>query len=110
MGTAIRPGGYRRPYPPIILSHTCSETTGKELFEHELRWSRTVRSIAGAGHAGSVVTHVMPLALLGALLLAFSYPAVATLAAAVVIGPEPERQVGRPFGGGRPDAIGGLIP
>jgi len=82
----------------IILSHTCSETTGKELFEHELRWSRTVRSIAGAGHAGSVVTHVMPLALLGALLLAFSHPAVATLAAAVTARLMQKRQVDRLLG------------
>ena len=54
----------------------------RAFFEHELRWSRTVRSIAGAGHAGSMVTHVLPLALLGALLLGFSYSAVAVLAAA----------------------------
>ncbi len=98
IGAAIRSGGYRMAYPPIILSHTCSETTGKELFEHELRWSRTVRSIAGAGHAGSVVTHVMPLALLGALLLAFSYPAVATLAAAVTARLMQKRQVDRLLG------------
>src|SRR6266446_5219806 len=98
IGAAIRSGGYRMAYPPIILSHTCSETTGKELFEHELRWSRTVRSIAGAGHAGSVVTHVMPLALLGALLLAFSHPAVATLAAAVTALLMQKRQVDRLLG------------
>jgi ceramide glucosyltransferase len=82
IGAAIRSRGYQLAYPPIVLTHTCSEATPRELFEHEVRWSSTVRSIAGAGHAGSVVTHVLPLALLGALLLGFSYPAVAGLAAA----------------------------
>jgi ceramide glucosyltransferase len=82
IGAAIRSRGYRLAYPPIILAHSCSERTMRDLFEHELRWSRTVRSIAGAGHAGSMVTHVLPLALLGALLLGFSYSAVAVLGAA----------------------------
>jgi ceramide glucosyltransferase len=82
IGAAIRSRGYRLAYPPIILAHSCSERTMRDLFEHELRWSRTVRSIAGAGHAGSMVTHVLPLAVLGALLLGFSYSAVAVLAAA----------------------------
>lgn len=82
IGRAIRSRGYKLAYPPIILSHSCPEATMRDLFEHELRWSRTIRSIDGAGHAGSIMTHTLPLALLGALLLGFSTPAIAGLAAA----------------------------
>jgi len=34
-----------------------------------LRWTRTVRQIDPAGHAGSAITHPLPLALIGAALL-----------------------------------------
>jgi ceramide glucosyltransferase len=83
IGQAIRSLGYRLSYPPVVLGHICPEVSATELLDHELRWARTIQSINGLGYAGSIVTHVMPLAMLGAMLLGFSYPAVATLGTAL---------------------------
>ena len=68
IGRAVRGLGLRIAYPPLILDHACTETSLSELFRHELRWARTIRSIDPAGHAGSLVTHSLILALMGALL------------------------------------------
>jgi ceramide glucosyltransferase len=76
IGRAVRARGYRLAYPPIIVNHACVEENARELFRHELRWARTIRSIQLTGHAGSVATHVLPLGLLGVGLLAFSTPAL----------------------------------
>jgi ceramide glucosyltransferase len=83
IGRAIRSLGYHVAYPPVVLGHTCVEASAGELFAHELRWARTVHGINRLGHAGSVVTHVMALAMLGTLLLGFSSLAIAALGGAV---------------------------
>ena len=70
IGRAICALGYRLAYPPILLTHACAEGSARELFRHELRWARTIRSINWAGHAGTVMTHIIFLGLLGAWLLA----------------------------------------
>jgi len=83
IGRSIRSLGYELAYPTVVLGHTCPEASAAELFDHELRWARTLRSINGLGHAGSIITHVVPLAVIGSLLLGFSYSAVTALGAAV---------------------------
>lgn len=47
---------------------------------HELRWARTIRLVQPAGYAGSVITHFLPLALIGAALTGFSAAALAVFA------------------------------
>ena len=47
---------------------------------HELRWARTIRLVQPAGYAGSVITHFLPLALIGAALTEFSAAALAVFA------------------------------
>jgi ceramide glucosyltransferase len=79
IGRAVRAKGYRLSYPSLLVRHVCSERSFTELWRHELRWARTIRTIEPLGHFGSVVTHAVPLGLLGAV-LAFSLPAVAVLA------------------------------
>jgi ceramide glucosyltransferase len=83
IGRAVRSLGYRLAYPPVVLGHTCVEISAAGLFAHELRWARTVQSINRAGHAGSIVMHVMPLAMLGTFLLGFSSLAIAALGTVV---------------------------
>ena len=63
IGRAVRARGYRIAIPPMIVSHHCGEETGAQLFDHELRWGRTVRQIDPAGYAGSIVTYPTPLAM-----------------------------------------------
>ena len=69
IGRAVRALGYAVAVPPLVVSHLCTEAGAGELIAHELRWTRTVRQIDPAGHAGSAITHPLPLALIGAALL-----------------------------------------
>ena len=66
MGKAVRALG-----PAVVLSRYLVEARVSEpsfagLWRHELRWARTVRTIAPAGFAGSVLTHAVAMAALGA--------------------------------------------
>jgi len=54
-----------------------------EWLAHELRWARTIRVVDPAGHVGSIVTHAIPLALLGAILSDFTLFAMACLVTSV---------------------------
>ena len=79
IGRAVRAKGYGLAYPPLTVRHICTERSLRELWTHELRWARTIRTVDPVGHFGSVVTHAVPLGLLGAV-LAFSLPGLAVLA------------------------------
>ena len=50
--------------PPFTLSHACVENSATKLIAHELRWSRTIRSIDPLGHLGSVLIFPLAFALL----------------------------------------------
>jgi len=67
IGAAVRKAGYDIVTAPFLVGHCCFETTLHELFSHQLRVSRTIKSITPFGYAGTVITHPLPLALLGAL-------------------------------------------
>ena len=54
--------------PAYVVGHDCTPSSGAELIRHELRWARTIRAVDPAGFTGTVVTHALPLALLGFLL------------------------------------------
>jgi ceramide glucosyltransferase len=75
MGRAVRGLGYAVAIPPMVVSHTCVESTASALIRHELRWGRTVRQIDPLGYAGSLITNPLPLALIAGILLGFSTPA-----------------------------------
>ena len=64
MGAALRARGYKISVSPVTVAHVCGEMSASELWHHELRWARTVRSLNPAGYAGSVIAHVLPLALI----------------------------------------------
>jgi ceramide glucosyltransferase len=65
LGRAVREHGFTTRLAPCIVAHTCTETTGHEMFAHELRWARTIRLLNTSGHWGTLVTHALPLALIG---------------------------------------------
>jgi ceramide glucosyltransferase len=83
IGNAVRALGYRVAILPFVVTHTCSETSCAALLRHELRWARTMRAVEPLGYVGSVITHALPLSLIGAALLGFSLPALAVFAAAL---------------------------
>ena len=67
IGAALRARGYEIAVTPFTIGHMCADMSASELWQHELRWARTIRSLDPAGYAGSVVSHVFPLALVAAL-------------------------------------------
>ena len=84
IGRAVRAVGRAVVLPPFAIAHGCSETSLRELFAHELRWAVTIRLMDPLGHAGSVVTHPLALALVATALLGGPWYAWPCLAAAGV--------------------------
>ncbi len=67
----------------MLVTDGCAESRFDELMAHEIRWSRTIRAVAGAGFGGTVITHPLPFALLTLLILGLSGPTM-ILAGAVL--------------------------
>jgi ceramide glucosyltransferase len=80
IGAALRARGYQIAVAPFTVGHMCGDMSALELWEHELRWARTIRSVDPVGYAGSIITHAFPLALAAAL------AGVATFGPAVALG------------------------
>jgi ceramide glucosyltransferase len=68
--------GLRVVIPRYVIRTVVSDPNLTSLWNHELRWHRTIRGVQPAGYAGMFLTYPLPLALL-TLILA---PQVATLA------------------------------
>jgi ceramide glucosyltransferase len=68
LGALVRRTGLTVAIPSYTVAHVCSEQSARDLFSHELRWARTIRSVDPLGFAGMAITHAVPLALLGMLL------------------------------------------
>jgi ceramide glucosyltransferase len=64
IGAAIRAEGYDVIVAPFLVGHACFEATLPELLLHQLRVARTIKSIDLIAHAGTLVTHPLPFALL----------------------------------------------
>lgn len=61
LGEAVRALGWRVELSRYVVDNLVSESEFRALFQHELRWARTIRAITPFGYACSVVT--LPLAL-----------------------------------------------
>ena len=66
IGEAVRALGLAVVLSRYLVEARVSEPSFAGLWRHELRWARTVRTIAPAGFAGSVLTHAVAIAALGA--------------------------------------------
>uniref|UniRef100_UPI0028CBA20A glycosyltransferase n=1 Tax=Paraburkholderia sp. BCC1885 TaxID=2562669 RepID=UPI0028CBA20A len=64
IGEAVRMIGEKVVIPPFTVSHACVESSAAKLIAHELRWSRTIRTIDPVGHFGSALIHPLAFALL----------------------------------------------
>jgi ceramide glucosyltransferase len=65
LGAAVRRAGFRVAIPAHVVGHECAQGSAQALLRHELRWARTIRSVDPTGFAGTVITHALPLSLLG---------------------------------------------
>lgn len=67
IGARLRAQGYKIAVLPSTVGHLCGETSARELWQHEMRWARTIRTIDPVGYTGLIVTHAFPLALIATL-------------------------------------------
>lgn len=98
IGEAVRATGQRVVLAHEAIVHRCTERTFADLYAHELRWARTVRSIDPAGFAGSVIANPLPFALLAALLGGFDSVGAAAVAGTLLCRALLQWQVERALG------------
>ncbi len=67
IGASFRERGYDVAIPPLTVGHACAESSARELWQHDVRWARTIRSVDPIGYVGSIITHPFPLGLIAAL-------------------------------------------
>jgi ceramide glucosyltransferase len=67
IGVAVRAAGYEVAAAPFLVGHRCFESSLRQFMRHQIRVARTIRSIDPIGYAGTILTHPLPLALLGML-------------------------------------------
>ncbi|MEP6830994.1 MAG: bacteriohopanetetrol glucosamine biosynthesis glycosyltransferase HpnI [Rhizomicrobium sp.] len=79
MGRAVRARGHVLAIPAMGVGHTATESSARELFRHELRWTRTIRTVNPLGHLGTIITFGFPIALISAVLLDFSWVSLAVV-------------------------------
>jgi ceramide glucosyltransferase len=98
IGAAVRRLGLKVAIAGLLVDHGCGERTGSEVFAHELRWARTIRSIDRLGYAASLITHPLPLALMAFALRPGAASAglvMAALACRLALQIEMDRALGR---------------
>jgi ceramide glucosyltransferase len=66
MGEAVRDAGMQVAIPHFVVVHSSPIGSAGELWRHQLRWARTVRSVSPLGYAGLGLTHPLPFALVAA--------------------------------------------
>lgn len=110
IGEAVRAIGLKIAIPPMLVTHACAEGRFRDLITHEIRWSRTIRHIAGAGFAGSVITHPLPFALACALIFHGSEPSVALVISVIIARLFLRRQVNLAVGGKTKSGRWWLLP
>jgi ceramide glucosyltransferase len=98
IGHAVRALGLALAIPPFAVRHSCAEPSLGAWFIHELRWARTTRAINPAGHAGSIITHPIPLAVIGAILTGFTLFSLVALGAGVATRAVLKGRIDRIFG------------
>lgn len=85
LGNRIARAGLRVVLAPVAVETALPNSTFGEMFEHQLRWARTIRDRRLGGYVGLGITYALPWALLAALcagLAAWSLALVLTVAIA----------------------------
>jgi ceramide glucosyltransferase len=66
LGDEVRALGLAVELSPYVVEARVTERSFGALWQHELRWARTVRTVAPAGFAGSILAQPVAIAALGA--------------------------------------------
>jgi ceramide glucosyltransferase len=75
LGAAVRALGLAVVLSPCVVEDRVTEPSVAALWRHELRWARTVRAMAPAGFAGSVLAHPVAIAAIAATATGFDFTA-----------------------------------
>jgi ceramide glucosyltransferase len=84
LGELTRAQGLATVLSDVIVETAIHESGARELIRHELRWLRTIRAVRPGGYASAFVTFALPVAVLGALLAAWTEAALAMLGVTVL--------------------------
>lgn len=84
LGELTRRMGLRTVLSDVVVETCVDEPSFGGLVRHELRWLRTIRAVRPLGYLLSFVTFSVPVAVLGCLLAAGTWPASAMLAVTVL--------------------------
>ena len=82
IGVGVRSAGYEVVTAPFLVGHHCFEEDFQQLFRHQIRVARTIKSIDPIAYAGTIVTHPWPFALLA---LLWGDPAAVMVTIAVLL-------------------------
>ncbi|MGA2760782.1 MAG: bacteriohopanetetrol glucosamine biosynthesis glycosyltransferase HpnI [Candidatus Cybelea sp.] len=83
LGNSIAARGLRVVVSGYVITTIVSDSSFTKLWNHELRWHRTIRGVQPAGYAGMFLTYPLPLALLAFLLAPQPKRAVTVFVAAL---------------------------
>jgi ceramide glucosyltransferase len=83
LGNFVTARGLRVVIPRYVVRTMVSDSSLAKLWNHELRWHRTIRGVRPAGYAGMFLTYPLPLALFAFLLAPRRHRAAALFAAAL---------------------------
>ena len=79
LGKRIDELGYEIALAPCVVRNFMAETRLQDVWQHELRWSRTMRAVEPIGFASAALTDLIPICLISALITLFVFgPAVAS--------------------------------
>jgi ceramide glucosyltransferase len=84
IGSAVQRLGKRIVVSELIIDDWVSEPSMVALLRHELRWALTIRGVAPLGYLGSLITHPVALAILGACLDGLGFLSLGVLGVALL--------------------------
>ncbi len=85
IGEEVRAHGLTVVLSRYLVEARVSELSLAALWFHELRWARTIRTIAPAGFAGSILTHAVAISAVGVAVTGFGLTACLFLVISVVV-------------------------
>ena len=85
IGEQVRAQGLAVVLSRYLVEARVSEPSLAALWLHELRWARTIRTIAPAGFAGSILTHAVAISALGVAAAGFSLTACVFLVISLMV-------------------------
>jgi ceramide glucosyltransferase len=85
LGRLVTQSGYRVALADYVVANRVTERDLRGMFEHEVRWARTIRTVRPSSYAGIVLTYPLPLALLYLAVARDRRRALAVAAAAVFV-------------------------